>query len=141
MWIYAQKTGNMYRRVNGELKFLATGYSGRQQYQNDPASQCIKDFGPLPRGAYTFAAPTTFNFMSNCLRLTADTANDMCSPARDGFWIHDGVFHGPHGDSSHGCICLPPAARLSMWSSDDHQLQVVDADPGMGAEDNTAHPA
>jgi hypothetical protein len=138
MWIYVQKTGNMYHSVDGELKFLANGYAGREQYQNDPDSQCVKDFGPLPRGTYSFAAPTTFNFMSNCLRLTPDAGNDMCTPARDGFWIHDGVFHGPHGDSSHGCICLQPAARLSMWASDDHRLQVVATDPEVDAAGNVA---
>jgi hypothetical protein len=131
MWIYVQKTGNMYHNVDGTLAFLANGYAGRDQYQNDPASQCVMDFGPLPRGTYSIAAPTTFNFMTNCLRLMPVAGNDMCNPARAGFWIHDGVFHGPHGDSSHGCICLQPAARLTMWASDDHWLQVVGADPGI----------
>ncbi len=133
MWIYAQKTGNMYRAIGQDLQFLSNGYAGRGQYQNDPDSQCVHDFGPLPRGLYGFAAPTTFNFMNSCLRLTPDADNDMCTPARVGFWIHDGVFHGPHGDSSHGCICLQVAARLAMWASGDHQLQVVGDDPGMAA--------
>jgi len=129
MWIYVQATGNMYHNVEGSLTFLANGYSGRDQYQNDPASQCVMDFGPLPRGLYSFSAPIMFNFMENCLRLSPDSANDMCNPARAGFWIHDGVFHGPHGESSHGCICLPMAARLAMWSGGDHQLEVVDIEP------------
>jgi len=91
------------------------------------------DFGPLPRGTYSIAAPVTFNFMPNCLRLTPVAANDMCRPARAGFWIHDGIFHGPHGESSHGCICLQEAARLSIWASSDDWLQVVDKDPGTEA--------
>ena len=125
MWIYAQKTGNLFQKVGDVLTFLTAGYSGRGQYQNDPDAQCVIDFGPLPRGFYAFAAPTTFNFMLDCLRLSPDPRNDMCNPPRSGFWIHDGIFSGPHGNSSHGCICVQRPARLQMWASHDHQLQVV----------------
>ncbi|MBV8567663.1 MAG: DUF2778 domain-containing protein [Methylobacteriaceae bacterium] len=131
MWIYVQETGNMYQDVGGVLTFLANGYSGRGQYQNKPDAQCVKDYGPLPRGLYTFASPRALNFMTDCLPLTPEAGTDMCNPARAGFWIHDGIFSGPHGNSSHGCICLQRPARLHMWASNDHQLKVVDADPEM----------
>jgi hypothetical protein len=43
MWLYVRKTGNMYHKVDKVLTFLANGYSGRGQYQNNPDAQCIKD--------------------------------------------------------------------------------------------------
>lgn len=127
MWIYAQRTGNMFHRVAETEIFLARGYSGRGASENDPEKQGELDYGPLPRGRYRIRPPVEFNHMHDCLRLLPDPKNDMCG--RSGFWIHDGVFTGPHGETSHGCICLQRPARLVIWSSDDHELQVQADDP------------
>jgi hypothetical protein len=127
-WIYAQSTGRMYHFVNGGPVLLAKGYSGSSAGENNPDEQCVADHGPLPRGKYLIGAPQPLHRMKNCLRLYPDAGNAMCG--RGGFFIHDGVFHGgPHGDTSHGCICLPEAARLTIWDSTDLALEVVRDDP------------
>jgi hypothetical protein len=123
MWIYSQASGTMYRDVTGKLVRLAKGYSGNGSSENNPDDQCKADHGPLPRGRYTFGQPAPFNNMLDCLRLIPDRSNEMCG--RFGFWVHDGVSSGPHGETSEGCICLPHAARLNMYASMDHELQVV----------------
>jgi hypothetical protein len=126
MWVYAQRTGNMFHRLGAAVSFLTKGYSGRGDGENNPAKQCESDFGPVPQGRYLIRPPIEFNHMQDCLRLVPDPGNEMCG--RSGFWIHDGVFTGPHGDTSHGCICMHHAARLVIWGSDDHELLVQEDD-------------
>lgn len=123
MWVYVQRTGIMYSDAAGPAQPLARGYSGWGSSENNPDAQCDEKHGPLPRGVYTLTAPVEFNHMPDCLRLVPDAGNDMCH--RSGFLIHDGVWNGPHGQTSLGCICVPHAARLTMWGSGDHTLKVV----------------
>jgi hypothetical protein len=127
MWVYSQQRGNLFQEQNGTFKLLTKGYSDSGIGENNPEMEFVRDIGPLPVGQYTIGAPEVFNHMSNCLRLTPDPTNIM--GGRSGFWMHDGIFHGPHGDSSHGCICVRTAARSVIWDSGDHLLQVVKEDP------------
>ncbi len=126
-WIFAQSSGAMFHRVGTSVRLLALGYSGTGDGKNDPDEQCERDHGPIPRGRYTIEAPTTFNHMSFCLPLRPDPNNEMCG--RSGFLIHDGVFYGPTGNSSLGCICLPEPARKVIWESGDRTLEVLREGP------------
>ena len=127
MWIYAQRTGNLFRQTNGSTKLLTKGYSGSGVGENNPEMQFVHDQGPIPQGRYRIGHPEQFNHMQNCLPLSPDAGTKM--HGRGGFFIHDGVFHGPHGDTSHGSICVLPAARSVIWDSGDHELEVVQDDP------------
>ena len=123
LWIYAQKTGNMFHIENGAPVLHGSGYSGNGADENNPDAQFVKMHGPLPRGFYTIGPPQKFKNMVNCLPLIPDPENDM--GGRGGFLIHDGAFNHPHGNTSEGCICLPENRRLEIIKSGDHRLQVV----------------
>lgn len=104
-WEYDVKEHKFY--LDGVYQFDAD-YAGASGYKNDPAHECVKNSGPLPRGKYT-------------LSLTPYSTNDMCG--RDAFKIHGKSSQHPE-DSSEGCIIAPLSARRSIWKSDDTELIV-----------------
>ena len=126
MWIYIQRTGNLYHSSPPVLKTLVgSGYSGYGQYKNDPASQCFQDLGPIPRGAWTIGplqdnSTSSGHVLSNSMRLTPGASTATCQ--RDGFLMHG---DNSTGVASAGCIVLPLAVRQSVDNSDDADLTVV----------------
>lgn len=106
---------------NGSPRFSAM-YAGAEGYKNDPAFECIKNNGPLPRGTYTIEAPH-FNEKTGrySLRLIPDAANSMCG--RSAFLIHGDSNANP-GKASNGCIIASFNARKAIWNSGDRTLVV-----------------
>jgi len=118
--IYSQSTGDLF---NADGSLIGTGYAGNNQWKNDPASQNVKDHGPLPQGWYTigspYSSPQTGPFT---LPLTPDPSNEMFD--REGFKIHGDNVSDP-GFGSDGCIVMTPEIRHAIWNGPDHILQVV----------------
>jgi len=119
-WRYEQATGAMLK-ANGEL--AGTGYSGSPLARNDPARQAEQNVGPIPRGLWRLVAllqhsdhgPYAIVLLPN---------KDTITYGRSGFLIHGDSIPHP-GAASHGCIIQPYETRVSMWTSGDHDLEVV----------------
>jgi len=115
-------------------------YSGKGEHKNDPASQEIENWGPIPCGIYhigsPYDSPTHGPFV---LPLTPDAANNMFG--RHSFLIHGDSVKEP-GTASEGCVIAPRVLREQIYKSGDKQLVVaarppapaVATDPGMEAE-------
>lgn len=120
MWTYKQSTGYLTSQDGHQY---GPGYSGHLDGLNDPDMQHVKDIGPIPQGKYTIGPPTEHKGPMT-LSLVPDPANEMFG--RDGFLIHgDEISHPGEFLASDGCIVLGFPLRNLIWSSDDHELQVV----------------
>lgn len=120
MWIYVQKTGELFN-AKGEL--LASGYSGYPPDKNKPESQDLVDKGPIPVGEYLIGEPrSSLDHGPYVLRLTPDAGNEMYG--RTAFLIH-GDRVDAAGFASRGCVILKRPVREAMWNSGDHLLEVV----------------
>lgn len=124
MWQFVQRTGNLYH--NGV--FAWQGFAGNGAGLNNPAMENAPRIGPLPCGMYTVAAPYHHARLGpDTMNLEPDITNEMFG--RSKFRVH-GISEADakHGTktSSEGCICKSPAvARLQIWNSGDHRLQVI----------------
>jgi len=102
---------------------LAIGYSGLGIAKNDPSAQHIPNMGPIPCGKYTILEPIDSpSHGPYAMHLVPDTANEMFS--RSAFMIHGDSLEHP-GAASDGCIIQPKSARMTIWESGDHDLQVI----------------
>jgi RHS repeat-associated protein len=133
-WIYHQASGKMNHvdDQTGETTEVCTGYSGHNFGLNNPFAQDIpggpkdSDAGPLPQGSYTIG-PLQNNetgtgvVLPDSMRLIPDPTNDMFG--RSGFLIHGGNMKNK--SSSQGCIVLPQDCRITIGSSNDKVLRVV----------------
>jgi len=126
MWVYVQRTGNLYRVSPPVLKNLVgAGYSGYGQYRNDPDSQCFQDLGPIPRGKWSLDplqdnTTASGHILHQSMRLTSDPSTDTCG--RSGFLMHG---DNSTGVASEGCIVIPLAPRQAVGQSGDTDLTVV----------------
>lgn len=117
MWLYIQSTGDLFHNST----YVETGYSGAvPDGTNNPAKECAKDVGPIPRGWYDVLAevakPTPV-----ALPLNPDDPG-YCNPPRDGFLIHG---DNKTGTASTGCIIMSRATRERVRDSGDKRLRVV----------------
>lgn len=107
--------------LNGSPRFSAQ-YAGAEGYKNDPAFECVKNKGPLPRGTYTILEPEVNpKTGAYSLRLVPHAGNAMCN--RDAFLIHGESGRNP-GRASEGCIILGIDMRRAIWESGEHTLVV-----------------
>jgi hypothetical protein len=110
---------------NGKIYGISPStYSGRLPWKNKSAGQCVKNYGPIPRGFYKIGAPTELkrNTLGPfVLPLTPDGAA-MCG--RDHFYIHgDSVSHP--GQASDGCIVTTRTIREMINKNKITELEVV----------------
>lgn len=118
-WLYEQSTGALSRDDDP----VATGYAGKGEGKNNPEMQDVQKVGPLPRGVYSIGEPhDTEAHGPYVLRLTPDPNNQMFD--RAGFLIHGDSASHP-GDASEGCMIFPLNIRKKVWTSGDHDLEVV----------------
>ena len=119
---YQQSTGNFAQ--DGTI--LAIGYSGNGPQMNDPASQGVKDHGPIPQGTYTIGPPEQDPVTGPVsMRLQPAAGNEMFG--RGDFLLHGDTAAMNH-TASDGCIILPHPARLTVAAAvlgGDNQLTVV----------------
>jgi len=119
MWIYIQKTGQLFHNDDE----IACGYSGQGECKNDPLAQSKHNFGPIPQGFYQIGPPHDRTDKGPfVLGLIPHDENRMYG--RGGFLIHGDSIHEP-GTASEGCIILGRAIRQRIWESGDHDLQVI----------------
>jgi hypothetical protein len=119
MWIWKQAAGELWR--NGKL--IAKGYSGHGDGVNNPSMQAVHKVGPIPRGRWRFVVlagdlhtgPYSIIIMPCPGTVTYD---------RDGFRGHGDNSKGDRS-ASEGCIILARAIRVMIWTSGDHDLEVV----------------
>jgi len=120
MWVYEQLTGRLYAD-NGVL--LGVGYSGAGDCKNNPATQSMKDRGPIPVGQYRIGSPVnTVTHGPFVLQLTPNPQNEMFG--RSGFLIHGDSVVNP-GTASEGCIIMSRDVRTAIVESRDFDLQVI----------------
>lgn len=114
--------------ARGDL--LARGYSGHDDGdgipeptdgKNDPSKQGVRGVGPIPVGHYTIGPPEP-GHGGYTLRLHPKPGTDTLG--RSGFLIHGDSIKNP-GTASLGCIIIPRGARMKVWTSGDHDLEVV----------------
>lgn len=117
-WKYSQKTGVLSH--NG--RDVGNGYSGKKGlWRNNPATETIKNKGPIPRGQYRIGAagkhpakgPITMGL----------TPVGHGAHGRTAFLIHGDSIKNP-GDASEGCIVLGPHLRQRIAMSGDAVLVV-----------------
>ena len=102
---------------------MAVGYSGFGPGKNNPTEENVQNVGPIPEGWYDIEPPTNSPIHGPfALPLLPDAGNAMF--ARSGFLIHGDSIERP-GAASEGCIIQPKFARVAIWESGDHRLQVV----------------
>lgn len=102
---------------------MATGYSGAGSGKNAPTEENIRNVGPIPVGIYDIEAPIDSpTHGPYALPLMPSYENVMYG--RSGFLIHGDSVERP-GQASEGCIIMPKFARVAIWNSTDHVLQVV----------------
>jgi hypothetical protein len=120
MWVWDQSAGTLMNR-RGEL--VGRGYAGHEWGRNNPEAQAAVGLGPVPRGRWKIGPPrlseTTGPYT---LDLWPEPGTDTCG--RTAFRIHGDSLTHP-GQASHGCIILPPSVREAIWTSGDHDLEVV----------------
>lgn len=126
MWTYDQSSGRLFR----DGKFFSPGYSGKGRGKNNPALQGVRGVGPIPRGKWRLVSIyDSKNVGPRTIRLHAvdatpgDDRHD--ATGRTAFRIHGDSIRAP-GTASRGCIILPRTVRVAMWSSGDHDLEVVE---------------
>jgi len=120
-WKWEQAKG---RLLDPNNNFVCLGYSGFEQGKNNPQMQNVRDVGPLPCGVWQIGelVPYGHQLGPNVLPLSPQPGTDTFG--RDGFFIHGDSIEHP-GDGSHGCIVLPPWARMDIARSMDKLLVVV----------------
>lgn len=116
MWKYVQATGQMFL----DQSLVDTGYSGSKTGKNNPAKECEKNVGPIPRGYYSIGSEVSEPTVVT-LPLSPNNPN-YCSPPRDGFLIHG---DNSSGTASTGCIVLKRTTRERIRDSGDTRLRVV----------------
>jgi hypothetical protein len=120
-----QQSSGQFADSDGDM--IATGYSGNGEWMNDPASQSVKDHGPIPQGVYTIGAPEADAETGPVsMRLTPAQDNEMFG--RGDFLIH-GDTPALNHSASDGCIVLPHEARTTIGAAvlaGDDQLTVVE---------------
>ncbi len=117
-WRYNQRTGEL---TYGD-EVVAIGYSGWGRSKNDPASEGVALWGPIPKGKWTIVGPMDSAAQGLvCFRLTPqDGTLDF---GRTGFMIREDS-GDPPGNGSRGSIILPRIARLRIATSEDRVLLV-----------------
>lgn len=103
------------------------GYVGarNQYFRNNPETQSVKDFGPLPQGHYTISPAHTIPHLGPVvMALTPALTNTMYG--RSGFFIH-GDNAAQNFTASDGCIVAPVAVRAAVAAivENDNQLTVT----------------
>ena len=130
MLTYSQSSGTWTDAAGQAIVFLCqAGNDNLGKDMNNPASQCLRDRGPLPRGVYT-VGPLAFQpaVRSQGCMLTPHPGNAMCG--RGGFYLHlRNLQHlAPDGTnaSSDGCITFASYGELAIVGKNpDREVHVV----------------
>lgn len=131
MLVYRQSSGTL-TDAKGVIRCLC--YSGKGEHKNDPKSEFIRDYGPIPKGFYVMQPPQdSKEHGPAAIWLQPVPTNEM--HGRSGFGMHsDSVSHP--GDASEGCIVntrvsgeptTPTSVfRRKLFAEGDFLIQVVE---------------
>ncbi|AWK41328.1 DUF2778 domain-containing protein [Photorhabdus laumondii subsp. laumondii] len=115
-WIYQQYSGEIYH----DTKLIGHGWSGQGIHKNNPASEGIKNLGPIPRGYYKI---TGENSSKGPMTIILDPCSYNDMHGRSAFRIHGASRKDPE-HSSEGCIILNRDIRREILLSHDMDLVV-----------------
>lgn len=118
-WVYDQSAGTLSR--NGKAVPGAIGYAGKGAHKNRPASQHLKNLGPIPRGAWRIGGHTSSKGPLTIVLTPKAGTNTF---GRTAFRIHGDSAQHP-GAASEGCIIMPYTVRSLIIHSGDRDLEVV----------------
>ena len=117
-WQYSQSSGILMYTGN---VIHWTGYSGKGSDKNDPLMADFPFWGPIPLGTYRMRLVPHAVFKHPAFLLIPEGHD---AHHRTDFWIH-GESAQSFGDSSRGCIILPPNVRNKILSYKNDLLEVV----------------
>ena len=120
MWIYRQKTGDIWN-PDGVLAYQA--YSGFGSGKNNPDAQHIRSVGPIPRGIWVIGEPYDSKKIGKFALPLYEHNHDACN--RTYFRIHGDSISNP-GNASKGCIISPKNIRYTIHESKDRMLMVIE---------------
>lgn len=124
MWVYEQRTGQLYQTRPGFAKCY--GYSGHGADRDNPNAEGHPNGGPIPRGYWIIDAPQFVDkagpFGPYVLPLRPEIGTETFG--RYGFLMHGDSKEHP-GEASRGCIVMPRAMREIVAESRDVRLEVV----------------
>ena len=120
MWIYAQKTGALWR----DGKQVASGYSGCDEGKNDPAMQAVADVGPIPQGKWTIGGPpaNTRDHGPYVLRLHPAPGTNRFG--RSGFLMHGDSIESPDAPPRDASSC-PALQEKKSGTAATRDMEVV----------------
>lgn len=120
MWTYKQSTGEI---LDASMVVVGRGWAGQREGKNNPLFESVPDIGPLPSGKYAIGEPY-LNPKTGpyTMDLIPNPSNTMFG--RSVFRIHGAAFLHPEF-SSEGCIIQIKPVRVAIWTSGDHDLQVI----------------
>jgi len=129
MWIYLQKTGELYH--NGKL--IGTGYAGGNKGKNpegtnNPAMQQVHNIGPIPCGEWEVHGPPFDDprLGKYVMRLVPREGTNTFG--RSGFCLHGDSIEHP-GRASEGCPVQNRVVRVQVWESGDRCWYVLPDKP------------
>jgi len=118
MWRWDQSEGSLTH--NGS--FICRGYSGAGLGKNNPLLEGKVATGPIPAGRWKIGPPrNSVNVGPYAMPLSPVGHN---AKGRSAFMIHGDSAKAP-GTASKGCVILPRNVREAIWTSGDHDLEVV----------------
>ena len=121
MWTYAIKAREL--RENGVKR--GTGYSGFNEFANDPTKVREKAKGPIPPGKYRIGPAYKHASLGPvCMNLDPLPGTEMYG--RSMFRIHGDNSTPAPFDGSWGCICLARPIREAINKSQDRILEVTE---------------
>lgn len=118
-WTYEQSSGRLYR--DGTLVQRSGGYSGKGTYRNDPNSQNVANFDPIPREQWHIGGYTAGK---GPLTITLTPRPGTNTFGRSQFRTHGDNIAQP-GAASEGCTIMSLSTRQMIVGSGDHDLEVV----------------
>lgn len=117
-WKYSQSSGIL---TYNDTVIYWKGYSGKGSDKNDPAMADFPFWGPIPLGVYRMRLTPHSVFAHPAFLLIPEGHN---ASHRTAFFIH-GESAQSFGDSSRGCIILPPDVRKKILQYKNDLLEVV----------------
>ncbi|WP_230969342.1 tlde1 domain-containing protein [Nitrogeniibacter aestuarii] len=119
-WVYDQSDGTLLH--DGKPVPNAVGYAGKGAHKNRPASENLKNLGPIPKGQWLIGGYTN---SKGPLTITLTPNAGTNTFGRTAFRIHGDSIKNP-GTASEGCIIMPYSVRTAIINSGDHDLEVVE---------------
>jgi hypothetical protein len=121
MWRYSIRT----RKITENGVELGTGYSGFNEFANNPEHVAVKGKGPIPPGKYRVGLAYKHDKLGPmCMNL--DPLPGTNTHGRSHFRLHGDNSTPAPFDGSWGCIVMPRTVRERMIHAQDRILEVTE---------------